>query len=254
MREATDAMRSAANGLRREDPDEARANASRALDRLRELERSLEGSSPDGRRRALGDLQLEARQLADAERQLASEAERAQSGQGSQGNQDRSDTLRRLAGEQERLAERMRGIERSLREQAGSAPGRGGDQNEARALQQAAGEAAREAERQRLTERMQQSAESLRSGASGADPGSAGTTGGSSNATAPQEIARALDRLADRLASSNRSRDEASRALSAQLDRAQELRERLNDLTTQMEQLSRQSAAAGSDAGQAEAR
>jgi hypothetical protein len=274
MREATDAMRSAANGLRRENPEEARANASRALERLRELEQSLDGNSADGRRRALGDLQLEARQLADAERQLASEAARAQQsgpagrpGQAGQTGQADNDALRRLAGEQERLAERMRRVERSLREQGGRTPGGGGDQAESRGLQQAAGEAAREVERQRLAERMQESAEALRNGSSGGAAGSAsapqagspptgrGSSGnGAALGAAPQEIARALERLADRLASADRSRDDASRALTAQLDRAQELRDRLQELTGQMEQLAQQSGANGADAGQAQAR
>ena len=78
MRDISEEMRGAASDLRRQDADQASARAARALDKLRDLERQLESASPDGRRRALGDLQLEARQLADAERQIASESGRAQ--------------------------------------------------------------------------------------------------------------------------------------------------------------------------------
>src|SRR5205085_12629677 len=98
MRDISEQMRSAASDLRRQDADQASARSARALEQLRDLERQLQGSTAEGRRRALGDLQLEARQLADAERQIASEAARAREGQAS------SDSLRRLAGEQDRVA------------------------------------------------------------------------------------------------------------------------------------------------------
>src|SRR5206468_4606871 len=118
-------------------------------EKLRDLEHQLEANTPDGRRRALGDLQLEARQLADAQRQIASESGRARQNPASDAGKD---ALRRLAGEQDRLAERARRVQEGLKQQGASAANAsaGKDAAEARGLQQAAGNAAREMDRQRL--------------------------------------------------------------------------------------------------------
>jgi len=233
MRDITEEMRSAASELRRQDTGQASERAARALQRLRDLERQLQAATPDGRRRALGDLQLEARQLADAQRQIASESTR--NGGAAKGQ----DTERRLAGEEERLADRVRRMQDGLKQQAsgtappepGAKPGAsgGGDKADAKAMQQAAAEAARDLERQRLAERMEQSAEGLRSG------------GASKNsADAQQEIARLLDRVADRLASAGKAGDDESRKLTGQLSRARELRDRLDELGRQLQQLDQQ--------------
>jgi hypothetical protein len=66
LREASEEMQSAASDLRRQDPSQASARGSRALDKLRDVEQRMRSSQPDDRRRALGELQLESRQLADA--------------------------------------------------------------------------------------------------------------------------------------------------------------------------------------------
>ena len=256
MRSITEEMRNAAGDLRRQDADQASARAQRALDGLRELERQLQAGTPDGRRRALGDLQLESRQLADAERQIGSEASRA-AGQGEGGK----DTLRRLAGEQQRLAERARRVEEGLKQQ-GAASGNGGkdgkdgkDSADAKRLQQAAAEAGRDLERQRVADRLQQSADAMRaaaqpnpSQADGSKNGASSLPGGTT--PSPEDLARALDRAADRLSTADKSDDPDSRKMSEQLARAQELREQLDELTRQMSDLDRQ-ASANSQAGAA---
>ena len=71
MRDVSEEMRSAAGDLRRQDPGQASARGSKALEQLRQLQRQIESATPDEKRRALGDAQLEARQLADAQRQLS---------------------------------------------------------------------------------------------------------------------------------------------------------------------------------------
>ena len=76
MRDASEEMRNATSDLRRQDPEQASARGSRALEKLRETQRQLEAARPDERRRALGEMQLEARQMADAQRQIASELAR----------------------------------------------------------------------------------------------------------------------------------------------------------------------------------
>jgi hypothetical protein len=199
----------------------------------------MQAASADGRRRALGDLKLEARQLADAERQIAAESNRARQNQSDGGK----DTLRRLAGEQERLAERLGRVQSGLKQQESSAPSRdaksASDLND---LRQAASAAARELDRQRLGEKMQQSADAMRADAGRADPKASNgrETPSRSAAGSPQsqeEIARALDRVADSIAAADRPADDESRKLSNQLARAQEMRERLDDLTRRLEQL-----------------
>ena len=68
----------------------------------------MRASMPDEQRRAMGDLQLEARQLADAQRQVASELGRTSEGEAA------NDTLRRLASDEERLAERVQRLQDNL--------------------------------------------------------------------------------------------------------------------------------------------
>jgi hypothetical protein len=238
MRGVSEEMRASASGLRRQNADEASARSARALEKLRELERELMTASPDGRRRALGDLQLEARQIADAERQLAAEAERSRPQGGTS-----TDAWRRLAGEQERLAERVRRLRDGLKSQAQPPAGNAGESANGRPLRDAAGEASREIDRQRLAERMEQSAQVLRAQAGESSPNRTSSGGqeprGSGMLRAGEEIARSLDRLADRLASASQSGDEESRRLTARLASVQELRERLDDLTRRLAALER---------------
>ena len=54
MKDVSEAMRHAASDLRRQDPGQASERAKSAVDTLRELQRRLESSSPDGRRPAAG--------------------------------------------------------------------------------------------------------------------------------------------------------------------------------------------------------
>ena len=232
MREISDEMRGAANDLRRQDAAQAGARSERALSKLRELERQLQEDSPDGQRQALGDLELEARQLADAQRQIAEESRATAQGQ------SRQDTMRRLAGQQDRVADRLRSVQGGLKQQAaaGGEAGRvpaGADPasksaEEARTLRQAAGDASREIERQRLAERMEQSAQAMREQGDGARDATRAPV--SASPQTQEDIARALDRVADQLANAGRQQDDESRKVTGQLARAQELRERLDDL------------------------
>jgi hypothetical protein len=76
----------------------------------------------------------------------------------------------------------------------------------------------------------------------------AGLREGASNNTAASrtdrdDIARALDRVAERLASTTAGGDDDSRRMTDQLARAQELRERIETLTREMERLDREATA-----------
>ncbi len=254
MRDVSEEMRSAASDLRRQDPAQATARASRALEKLRELEQQLQSRSPEQRRRALGEMQLEARQLADAERQVANGLNSL--GQG----EEAKDAARRLAGEQDRLAERARALQEGLKQQArsqgapstassgdaGKAAGAAGSKS-AKAAQGAAGnedakraaeDAAREIEQQQLADRMQKSADAMRG--SGDDA--------RREADGQQQMARSLDKLADTLGSGTGAKDGESKKLSDQLSRAQDLKQKIAALGREMERAGKPQDGRGSSA------
>jgi hypothetical protein len=222
MRQASEDMKGAASELRREEADAARERSARALERLREVERQLRQTGPDQRRRALGDAQLEARQLADRQRQLAEDAAGSadEPGTDGAGSEDRQ---RRLAGAQRELAERAEALGERLRELAGASPG-GAASEEARLEA-----AVRDLENERIGERMREVADDIEAGDRAAGRGE------------PQrELARSLDRLADRVAGTTAGRDEEGQRLADDLSRARELRERLAELERQMSQIGRE--------------
>ena len=226
LREISDDMRSAASELRRLGSTQAGESGRRALEKLRDLERRLRSpgtpGSQDDLRRALGDLQLEASQLADAQRQVASELPNA-SGQ---------DAMRRLAGEQQRLADRARRLQDGVK-------------------QSAAGDAASPHAPPRIAERMQQSAEAIERAAQGGREGRAGQDGRDGQdrdarrraAAAQHAIASDLDTFADALRAAAAPQDRESRAMADQLARAQQLRDHIDSLTRDIEKLGRQDGA-----------
>src|SRR5262245_1323652 len=230
MKDVSEAMRNATNDLRRQNPSQASASGNRALEKLRELERQLQSKRPDEQRRALGDMQLEARQLADAQRQIASEL--AKTGQG----ETAKDAVRRLAGEQERIADRARRLQGSLERQAsGGGRASASDNKDSAQTQAAASEAPRDLQRQRTAERMQQSADAMRAAADrgqGTQRGNtaAGAQSGETRtqASAQDAMARELDRVADKLAAGTGAKDGESKKLSDQLARVQEQRDALD--------------------------
>jgi hypothetical protein len=168
----------------------------------------------------MGDLQFETRQLAEAERRLAGEAERLPPGNGG------DEARRRLAAEQERLAERAERLRQVAREMSDPAAGGSGQEGEAEA-RQAAATAARDLERERIAERMRASGEAMRQ-----PDGARGAQGEET-----RELARALDRIAGQLGEAAGTADRETERLSDQLARAGELREQLTDLQRTIEAL-----------------
>ena len=235
LQRISEEMQGAASELRRDNPQEASERGNRAAERLRDLEQRMRAAQPDDRRRAMGELQLESRQLADAQRRLAAEA----AGRGRGGSGD--DAARRRAGEQERLADRTARLEQSVKQMA-AAPGP--EERQRNALT----EAARELDRQRLSDRMRNVARAGRQASEGragqageeragqAGEGRAGQPQQPGAAREGQAIATALDRLAERLGSAN-GQSEASQQLSEQLSRIRELREQLTSLDRQLAEL-----------------
>jgi hypothetical protein len=232
MRSASESMRSAAEGMR-QSSSEAVARGARALDELRRLERELQAGTPGERQRALASLQFEARELADAQRELGQQGQSRQSGR----QETAEERGRRLAGDQQRLAERLERLQSEL-EQQGAAPSAGRQDADAD-LRQAAVDAAREIGRQQLVDRMQQEAERLRASDGSSDP--AADSNARSAKQSGAEIAGALDQLADRLAAASGSNDPEARRMTTQLARAQELRNRMERATRELERLDRES-------------
>lgn len=267
MRDAANEMREASSGLRDQDASKASARAERALERMRRAEEALRGSTDDDLRRRLGDLQIEARQLADAQRRLNGELSRE--GAASSGGDQKSAnagaagggqaTRRQQADDQRRLADRADRLRQRMRDLAGQArAGEGRD-----ALDQAG----REMEAGRAAELMRESATALGAPAAPRDSGTTpGTTpqGTSASSTSPgrpagerregasgaagneragtpatlgADAARALDRVADRLdARGGADRGAASR-LSDDLARTRDLRDRLDAVDRSLDAL-----------------
>jgi hypothetical protein len=176
-------------------------------------------------------MQLEARQLAEAERQIAEELKKLGQGQAA------ADALRRLAGDQERLADRTHRVQEGLERQA-SLDGAAGD-DARKAQQQAVSGAARDLQRGRVAERMRQSAERMRAAA---QPGSSDKAGQQAARTAEGQlqVARELEQLAEKLASAAAPRDEEAQQLASRRARAQELRHELERLAQAIEQATKE--------------
>lgn len=232
LQQAAEDMQGAANELRRENPEQASARGTRAAERLRDAEQRVRGAQPDDRRRAMGELQLESRQLADAERRLGSEAT------GARGGGDRADRARQRAAEQQRLADRAERLEDAVRQLAGGADS---DQQERGALSRAL----QEVERQRLSQRMREAARDERQAAGGQNaqagqPGGAGQPRGEAQIQRErQEIARGLESLADRLGAAA-GEGGTSQQVSEELSRLRRQREELAALDRQLSQLREQ--------------
>ena len=208
MRGASERMRSAATELERQDPGSAADRAAQAADALRQLEQQMRGDSPEGRQRAAGEVRMEAQQIASEQRRIASEAGRLERGTGAAD----ADGWRRLAGEKDKLADRVEDLQRSAEQLASG-------QKQAEANQ--ATDTARELQQQRIADRMREAAAEMRA-AAGAKPG----TQSRDLATREQQIARDLDRAVDRLNTGNDRAEDLSR----ELDQAQALRNRLDSL------------------------
>ncbi len=226
MRDVANAMQAATNDLRRNDAGQAGASGSRALSELRALEQQLSAGQPDASRRAMGDAQLEARQLADAERRIASQLSDPATGKD-------PDARRRLAGEQDQLAGRADRLQQQLAAEGGQsqAPGTSGARSPAPAgddpARAAMADAARDLQRRQLGDQMKRAADQLRAGP--ASPGRQAESG-------VRAAASALDGVADRLANAAAGDGQQSQELSQQIAAMRGVRERLDQLSKEIQQ------------------
>ena len=207
FQDASEQMRGAAGALGRDDVKGASEQAARAAGQLRRIEEIMRGESPEARRRAASDLQLDAQQIAGEQRRIAAEAARLDKADPAAS----ADGRRRLAGEKDQLADRVDGLERSARSLAGQ--GRPGREDGDRASSQADA-VARELEGQQIGARMRETAKAMRDGES------------ANTAPAEEAIAQALERVAGQLAGgAAEAGDTASR-----LEETRRIRDRLDSL------------------------
>lgn len=213
LERASERMRKAAAEMERRNTSGAAASSQEAAEALREMEQQLRRESPVAREQEAGEVRVEAQQIAEGQRRLADEAARAARGSGN------ADARKRVAAEQERLAERAAALERRMRALGDAA---------AEEPAQRFREAAREMAQARIAERMRRAAEQQRSLAAGASAGPRGSQEPDDDAAgAERELARDLDSLLGTLGGGAGSAD---RPPGEELARTRELRDRLDRL------------------------
>ncbi len=236
LTKAMEQMRGAAGDLRRDDAASATNRGEQAARELRNLERQLQSASPDARRRALGELQLESQQLAEAQRRVANEA-----GQLDREGGGTADARRRLSSEKEDLADRVEKLREAARRLSS-------DTKAAAADRAAMTEAGTELDRQRIAERMRAGARDMRDDAvAGGRTASPKPLAGSE-----RQLADAMDRVARRMngADAGGATGDAQR-LADNLEQARDARDRLAQIEKQMhdQQLAAQPSGRGGRTG-----
>jgi hypothetical protein len=238
MRDVSEQMRNTANEMQRGNAGAAAGIGAKAAESLRQMERQMGGATTNARQRAAGELQLEAQQIAELQRRIASEVSRlekddrnARGASGTRGAKPTEgegpsgDALRRLAAEKDKLADRVDELQRGARQLQRDTPG------EASAPFR---EAAEQLQGQQIGSRMRASGREMRdrAGSRGAGRESQGRASQpQSQAQVEQQISRALDSVVDTLGGSAQA---DGRRLTGELDRTREMRERLNRLEQQV--------------------
>ncbi|MEZ5294141.1 MAG: DUF4175 family protein [Vicinamibacterales bacterium] len=228
LRDAVSEMRQASSGLRDEDAERASQSATRALEQMRRAEDALQGSTAEDLQRRLGDVQLEARQLAEAQRRLTDRVARGGTAEGRADARQAAGEQTRLAARTERLKERMRALAR----QAPQGDGRQTLDQAGRELESGrAADLMREASRALAgQERTEAAAGSTGAASSTAQPSASRAGAGTSADEAARlgrQAAQAMDRVADRLDGRREADGPATARLSDDLTRTRELREQL---------------------------
>ena len=225
MSEVAEQMRQALSELRRRDPSEAARRGQEAAERLRELERQLESGSRAQRRQALGELQLEAHQLAEAQRAVASETRQTEPG--ARGREARY----RLAGREDELADRVTSLEdriETLRPQASG--------EERQALDGARDDLRREEVAPQMRELADQLRQTLQVSEEPQPETDDAERALEAIADADDALADVLERVAGRLQEA--SGDDATvQRLSQELQVAQDVRRRLEQIEQQLERM-----------------
>ena len=225
-RRIAEQMRRAMSELRREDTRSARASGDRALEQMQQLEQRLRGESGGQWSQTVAELQLEAQQLADAQRRMADEATQVDA-------DNRSRAWRfRLADEKDDLADRVETLDHALEDLTG-------DPDTADPADGALRAARAELEREAVGSRIREGADGLRrSGARRPDAGA--EPGENPRATEEAALADVLASVADQLMRAT-GQDEVARRLAAQIEEAQALRQSLAQLQAALDLVEQQS-------------
>ncbi len=233
----SDAMRRALSALRRRDLSAAADAGQETVGQFRDLERRLSRASDRGGRAALGALQLEAQQLADAQRRMASETRQTDVGPSGRDARDR------LAEDRDQLARRTDTLAADVSELLRSATG---DAREALTI------VAGELEREEPGARMRGLADRLRDLST---PGDRPVSGRDLEAIAAVDdaLADVLRGVAGRLRTATDVGTAEARRLSAELDAARALRHRLDEIERQLEHLADAGVGAAPEEGGARA-
>ena len=249
LQRIADEMRRAMSDLRRQDTRHARVRGEGALEAMRRLEQRLRGESERGWSVALAELQLEAQQLADAQRRVADET-----GQVDADNRSRESRFR-LADEKDDLADRVDTLNRALEHRTGDRRTVDPADVEVRAARD-------ELEREGVGQRMREGADSLRRSVAQSSP--TGTERDENGLAALMDEETALADVLARVAAQLRraiGQDEAAQQMAAQVEAARELRQSLEQLQQELDgrqpqqtqQGAAQSASAGADPQESEA-
>ena len=220
LNRALEQMRDAASQGKQDDAAGAAAKGEEAAKQLRKAEAQMQQGSPDAKRRALGDLQLESQQIAEAQRRVAGEAERLDREGGGA-----ADVRRRLAGEKEKLADRLDVLQQSA-QRLGAEPGSNAKADSRPGA--VAAEAARDLTAQQLSAQMRAGAGRLR------DPK------GTKTAPAELQLAEALEKIARKINAAGAGGAKGDTAkIADQLDELRAARERLARLEKQIRDAAR---------------
>lgn len=225
LRRIADEMRRTMSELRRQDTRHARASGVRVLEEMRRLEQRLRGTSDERWSVARAELQLEAQQLADAQRRVADEA-----GQVEADNRSRESRFR-LADEKDDLADRVDTLHRALEDLTA-------DRSTADPVDVPVRAARDELEREAVGPRMRAGADRLRRSVAGSPPAVPELDVGGP-ADEDTALADVLARVAAQLRRAT-GQDEAARRLMAQMEAARELRQSLEQLQTELDAQQRQ--------------
>ena len=226
MSEVAEQMRRAVSELRRQDPSRAAARGQAALEALRDIERQMEGNASGEGRQALGELQLEAQQLADAQRKVVAETRQTDAGRGGR------DSRHRLAGQEDQLADRVDAVADRIDDLLPAASGQ-----EREALQATRDELTD----QRVAEQMRAQADRMRATVTPDAASGAGQEEAAREleaiADTDDTLADTLQQVADRLRQGSGSRNAAAERLAQKLEEAQELRRYLEAIEQQLERM-----------------
>ena len=226
--EIAEQMRRAMSELRRRDPSQAAERGQRALDEMRALQQQLEGEKAAQSEQALGELQFEAQELAEGQREIALESRRTDPGTSGR------DARYRLAGREDQLADRVESLQDRIEEMLPQAAGE---------ERQALNGARDDLREQNVALEMRALADRLRRTVT---PSTGSETGNPEEelrriADADDELADVLEGVANRLQAAGDPYNANAQRLSQQLEDAQELRRSLEQLEQQLEQMAESS-------------